>query len=72
MSAYDDRPYRRGYAPGSLARLMEELDKAVPTETQDPEVRPTVVRIRVATAVMFACASVVLAITVIAWLQAHR
>jgi hypothetical protein len=35
MKAYDIdavrlRPYRRGYAPGSLLRLMEALDKAVP------------------------------------------
>lgn len=75
MSRYDDdairlRSYRRGNAPGSMSRLMEELDKAVPAEMQDPEVRITVIKIRAATTVMIACVLLILAIAVIAHFMA--
>jgi hypothetical protein len=49
---------------------MEELDKAVPAEMQDPEVRITVIKIRAATTVMIACVLLILAIAVIAHFMA--
>ncbi len=55
----------RGNQPGSLSRMQKALNKAVPMETQAPQIRETESRLAITTAVVSFCALFVLAFALV-------